>query len=145
MPSINYYLGALGRCGNTFRAARMAGTGVGPDDQSYLFYICRHPGGSQEELGRALCAHKSHVTRHLTHLEKQGFITRTPAPYDRRVLLLHPTEKAQEILPRLRAVGKEWRLVMCEGFTDEQRATLEELLERAFVNGRQFLEREGMQ
>lgn len=145
MPSINYYLSALGRCGNTFRSDRMAGTGVVPDDQSYLFYICRHPGLSQEALSKALYVHKSHVTRHLAHLEKEGYITRTPDSDDRRVLLVHPTEKAEAILPRLRAVGKEWRLVMCEGFTDEQRATLEELLERAFVNARTFLESEGME
>ncbi len=145
MPSINYYLSALGRCGGTFRSARMSGTGVGPHDQSYLFYICRHPGESQEEVGRALCAHKSHVTRHLVHLEKQGYITRTPCTEDRRVMRVYPTQRAEDILPRLREVGCEWRSILCADFTEEEKNTFEQLLARALKNGREFVESEGME
>ena len=145
MPSFGYYLNALGRCGGTFRSARMADSGVGPHDQSYLFHVCRHPGLSQEALGKALCVHKSHVTRHLAHLEKQGYITRTPDPDDRRVLLVHPTKKAEGILPVLREVNAEWRAILSKGFEEAEIAMFEDLLSRALANGRAFLESEGME
>ncbi len=142
MPTFGYYLNALGRCGGTFRAARMAGTGVGPHDQAYLFYICRHPGESQEALGRALFVHKSHVTRHIAHLEREGFVTRTPDAQDKRVMRVYPTEKAEQILPRLREVGAEWRAILSADFTPEELATFEGLLARALQNGRAYLQGE---
>ncbi len=143
MPTFGYYLNALGRCGGTFRAERMAGTGVGPHDQAYLFHICRHPGLSQEALGRALCVHKSHVTRHITHLEKEGFVTRTPDSADRRVLLVYPTQKAERILPRLREVSAEWRAILTADFSQEELATFEDLLARALENAKGHILGEG--
>ena len=143
MATFSYYLNALGRCGGTFRAAQMAGTGVGPHDQTYLFYICRHPGESQESIARELCVNKSHVTRHVAHLEKEGFLTRIPDPADRRAMLVYPTEKAEGILPRLREVGAAWRGILAADFTEEEVAKFEELLSRAFHNGRNYLREEG--
>ena len=136
MPSVNYHLNALGRVGAAFRATRLEGTGVGPYDQSYLFYICHHPGTSQDALARALYVGKSHVTRHVTHLEKEGFITRTPLVEDRRVMQVWPTDKALAILPRLREIGGEWHAAMMSDFTVEEMASFEALLTRALANGR---------
>ncbi len=139
MPTFGYYLNALGRCGGTFRAEQMAGTGVGPHDSSYLFYICRHPGESQDAIARALCVNKSHVTRHVAHLEKEGFLTRTPDPNDRRAMLVYPTARAEEMLPRLREVSAQWRAILAADFTEAEIATFEELLSRALHNGRTYL------
>ena len=142
MPSVSHCVNALGRVGAIFRAARLEGTGVGPYDQSYLFYICHHPGASQEALSRALYVGKSHVTRHVTHLEKEGFITRTPLAEDRRVMQVWPTDRALAILPRLREIAGEWRGAMMSDFTAEEIACFEALLTRALANGRAAVDAE---
>ena len=54
--------------------------GLVPFHQLYIYRICRHPGGSQDWLARALCISKSNVTRQLTTLEQAGFVTRSPDP-----------------------------------------------------------------
>ncbi|MBQ9099623.1 MAG: MarR family transcriptional regulator [Clostridia bacterium] len=136
MPSLNHSLNAIWRCGTVFRGDRLEGTGVGPYNYFYLFYICRHPGVSQETLAKALFVNKSSVTRHLTHLESEGFLTRTPDPEDRRVLLVHPTDKANALLPFLREVGQEWRAALTDGFTDAETAQFEALLEKALQNAK---------
>ena len=134
MPSINRSLNVIGRCGALFRARRLPDTGVDPYNYFYLIHICRHPGLSQDALARALYVNKSSVTRHLSHLEQAGFLTRTPDPEDRRALLLYPTEKAQELLPCLREIGKDWNSALTEGFSEEETEQFETLLARAFEN-----------
>ena len=145
MPTLNYYLNALGRCGAMFRGNRLQGTGVEPSDMPYLFRICRHPGQTQEALAKALYVHKCKVTRHVTRLEAQGYLTRIPDPEDRRALLVHPTEKALEVLPRLREVNAAWHAALTDGFTPEESEQFVELLSRALQNARATVDEEGAQ
>lgn len=140
MPSYNRFINTVGRCSALWRAARLAGTGVGPCDHPYLFYICRHPGVSQDTLCRALYVNKSSVTRHLSRLETQGYVTRTQDPADRRSLLVAPTEKAMAVLPLLREMAGEWNEVLTEGFSPEEQAQFAALLERALDNARRHVE-----
>ena len=134
MHSLNRFISTVSRCGALWRTDRLAGTGVGPHDHPYLFYICRHPGVSQDALCRALYVNKSSVTRHITHLEGEGFITRAPSPTDRRVLLVSPTEKAMNIL------AAEWNAVLTAGFSEEEQVCFAALLERALSNAKKQLE-----
>ncbi|MBQ8357283.1 MAG: MarR family transcriptional regulator [Clostridia bacterium] len=142
MPSLNRSLNVIGRCGTLFRARRLEGTGVDPFNYFYLFRICREPGLSQDELSRALYVNKSSVTRHLSRLEEAGLLTRTPDPKDRRALLVHPTQKAMELLPLLREVGNDWQAALTDGFSPEETAQFESLLARAMENARKSADRE---
>ena len=142
MPHFNRSLNGIGRCGALFRAKHLAGTGIGPCDHPYLFYICHHPGVSQDALGRALYVNKSSVTRHIAALEREGFLRREPCGEDRRILLVYPTEKALEALPRLREVGAGWRECLTQGFTPEERALFEDFLARALENAHAAVDRE---
>ena len=142
MPTLNYYLGTLGRCCNTFRGRRLEGKELGPDDMSYLFLVCKEPGYSQDTLARRLCVHKSRVTRHVTRLEEAGYITRTPDPKDKRAMLVFPTDKAFEVLPLLREINGAWHDVLTSGFTPEETEQLKALLTRALANARRAVENE---
>ena len=140
MSSLNRSLGAIQRAGALFRAKYLAGTGIGAGDHTYLFYLCRNGGVSQETLARELFVDKSQVTRHVAHLEKEGFVRRDVSPHDGRVLLVYPTDKAMEILPLLRAMGAAWRDVLTADFSDAERAAFEDLLSRASQNARAGVE-----
>ena len=142
MPSLNYYLNALGRCGTLYRSRHLEDTALGANDASYLFRICHHAGESQEALARALYVSKCNVTRRLAHLEAQGYITRTPSEQDKRVMLVYPTQKALDTLPRLREVNAVWREALTADFTPEETETFELLLSRALKNGRALVDGE---
>ena len=142
MHKFNKFINAVSRCGALYRTRHLALEGVGPYDQSYLFYICRHEGLSQDAIGRALYVNKSSVTRHLSHLEREGYIERRPDEADRRVLLVYPTKKALDALPRLREVAREWNSLLTVGFTEEEQQQLFSLLERALANARAAVDKD---
>ena len=136
MPTLNYYLNALGRCGNLFRSHRLQGTGVDSGDMPYLFFVCRHPGETQDAIGKALYVHKCRVTRHITRLETQGYLSRTPDPSDKRALLVYPTQKALDLLPLLREVNAAFQAALSADFTEQESEQFVSLLSRALQNAR---------
>ncbi len=129
-------MNAIVRYGNFWRTPKLEGTGIGACDRPYLYYICRHPGVSQETLSGALLVNKSSVARRLAQLEKEGYVTRTPDENDRRVLLVSPTEKATALLPILRDMAREWNEIITEGFTEEEVEIFSALVERACANAK---------
>lgn len=133
-------LNAIVRYGNQWRAPKLEGTGIGPCDRPYLFYICHHPGQSQDTISLALCVNKSSVARRLAYLEREGYVTRTPDESDHRVLLIHPTEKAMALLPALRELSREWNAIITAGFSEDEVEQFSRLIARAFANARQKAE-----
>ena len=143
MLTLNYYLNALGRCATLYRAEALNGTDVRASDMSYLFYICHHPGLSQDALAHALYVNKTMITRRITHLEEEGFLTRSTAAEDKRVLLVYPTQKALDTLPLLREINAAWHAALTTGFTPEESEQLMALLSRALQNARVTVDGEG--
>lgn len=130
-------MNAIVRYGNLWRTPKLADTGIGACDRPYLFYICHHQGVSQDTLSDALFVNKSSVARRLAYLEKQEYVTRTPDPKDRRVLLVSPTPKALALLPLLREMSHEWNEIITRGFTEEEIGIFSELVARAYANAQQ--------
>ena len=128
---------AIVRYGNLWRHPKLESTGIDACDRPYLLYVCRHPNASQDAISDALFVNKSSVARRLAHLEKEGYVTRTPDESDRRVLLVAPTEKALALRPLLREMSDEWNAIITEGFSDEEIALFSDLIARAYANAKQ--------
>ena len=136
------YVGKIWRCANLYHAARYADLGLGPYQDPYLLYVCEHPGVSQEALARSLCVHKSNAARQLAALEKNGFIVRVQDEADRRVLLAYPTDKAQEALPRIRAVRREWKERAAAGISEEELETFARIAQALAENAERIAHEE---
>lgn len=130
-------MNTITRCKNLWYTAKLEGMGIGAGDRLYLLYVCHHPNVSQDTLSTALYVNKSSVTRRLAHLEKEGFVTRTPSEADRRVMLVAPTDKALALLPRLAELRAEWNAIITEGFTEAELEAFSSLINRALQNARQ--------
>ena len=130
-------MNTITRCKNLWYTDKLEGTGIGAGDRLYLLYVCRHPNVSQDTLSAALYVNKSSVTRRLAHLEKEGFVTRTPSEADRRVMLVAPTERALALLPRLAELRAEWNAIITEGFTEAELEAFSSLINRALENAKQ--------
>lgn len=120
MSKFNTDMLAVIRCGDQFRNEQVAPYGLRACHIGYLSRICYCPGISQDRLAQWIFVNKSNVARQAAVLEKNGFITRTPSPADKRVLELHPTEKALELLPTLRQIVDQWDALLTEGLTEEE-------------------------
>ena len=81
---------------------------------------------------------KSNVTRTLALLEREGYVERRPNPSDRRSVLVYPTDQAYELLPAIVQVQSDWRAILTQGLSGEEREQLAELLERVEDNVRRW-------
>ena len=130
MPSISRYINVISRCGNMYRNERLKGTDLGTSHHTYLFTICRNPGISQEKLARMIYINKSNVTRQLSALEQNGFISRRCSPEDRRIMQVFPTEKAEALYPKVVELMKHWNRLLLEDFSEEEQNLLLDMMQR---------------
>ena len=130
MPSISRYINVISRCGNMYRNERLKDTDLGTAHHTYLFNICRNPGISQERLSRMIYINKSNVTRNLAVLEKNGYIERRPSEQDKRVMLVYPTQKAEDTLPKLRQIMRDWNDLVAADLTEDELEQLRDILSR---------------
>jgi MarR family transcriptional regulator, organic hydroperoxide resistance regulator len=67
-----------------------------------LFYIVDKEKTSFKKLAEALRVTPPNVTGIIDRLVEQGLVSRTENPEDRRIMLLQPTQKAQNLLNTLK-------------------------------------------
>lgn len=130
MSIIMKSLNSISRCQATYRSEKLKADGICACHHAFILIISKNPGRSQEELTREICLNKSTVARTLNHLEKFGYITRTPNPDDKRRFLVYPTDKMLEILPEVRAISKEWNDCITEGISEEELEIFHSVLHR---------------
>ena len=100
----------------------------------------------QEKLARHVCMDKCNVTRHLAKLEEGGYVERRSSETDRRVTLVYPTDKLEELVPTIREINQEWTNYVMEGLSEEEiaqfEATLLKIARRAkeYVNSKDEIE-----
>lgn len=121
MESLMRYISRTSRLAYLYRSHCLKDMGLGGEHHPYIIHICRNPGISQEDLARRIFVNKSNVARQLAILERDGFITRSPGTEDKRQSLVYPTDKAYEVLPRVKEVLKAWNEAITENFTSDQK------------------------
>lgn len=62
----------------------------------------------------------STLSRHITHAEELGYLTRVPDPADRRATLPALTDEGDAVLERYRSRQREWLLDSISDWTDEE-------------------------
>ena len=112
MSKIVCYLTQIARCSVQYRNRQLEPLGITVRQTNLLLEICATPGISQDTLAKRLFLDKSVVARALANLEEQGLVERPVCPNDRRVIRLHPTEKALQMQPQLQAVSAGIRRII---------------------------------
>jgi DNA-binding MarR family transcriptional regulator len=83
---------------------------------------------SQQELGRRAGVDPSTMVARMDVLEENGLIERTRSPDDRRSYEIRLSKKGRQALKKLRGVAAEHSKRIYGVLSDEERATLKELL-----------------
>ena len=133
----------VSRSAEVFREERLKDCGIRGCQSKYVLVIAQNPGVSQEDISRMLFVNKSNVARQIGFLETAGFVKKVGNDKDRRAVHLYPTEKLLGALPRVKEVLAEWRALVTEGFTEEEKAELQRLSEKMVENARNFMEGQG--
>ncbi|MBQ7472736.1 MAG: MarR family transcriptional regulator [Oscillospiraceae bacterium] len=101
-----------------------------------LDYLERERGGeiSQHDLEEISRSTHPTMTEILKKLEKKGFIETRPSETDRRRKAIRQTDKARELSFAMSRADERTFEKFCAGFTEEQTAALEEMLDRLLQN-----------
>ena len=129
MATIMRKMNVISRCESIYRTQESSDLLAGIY-HSYVFAICNNPGLSQDKLAKHLCINKSSVTRHLSCLERDGYVERVSSKEDKRETLVYPTQKMLDILPEVTSITKEWNSLVAEGISDEELELFHKILDR---------------
>lgn len=88
----------------------------------------------QADLGRRMAIEPATLTGIVQRLERDGWVRRDCDPENRRLQRVWLTDKARSAMPALRRVQVRRRRRIFAGFSPEDLARLEELLERLEAN-----------
>ena len=89
---------------------------------------------NQRELAEAMGIREATLTHHLNAMEAAGLVTRQRDPANRRVHVVALTAAGEETFVRLRSAAIGFDQQIRRGITDQEAATLGELLGRLAAN-----------
>jgi len=141
MATLMRKINVIARAEAVYRSDLLPGEDLRAVHHTYILAICGHPGFSQEELAQYIGTDKSNVARQLAHLEKHGYVERTPSVQDKRRLLIYPTARMKEALPKVRAIASDWNSFLSEDLSPEEEAFFHQLLDRLMDRCSRFMEK----
>jgi MarR family transcriptional regulator, transcriptional regulator for hemolysin len=110
------------------------GLGLTRAQCSVLAHLSRHEGIQQGGLADILEIEPITLTRLLDRLEEAGFVERRAHPKDRRIRLLHLTDKAHPLIGEIFSIGAATRGEALEGVAEEEREQLFAILSSMKAN-----------
>lgn len=129
----------LARCSTQYRDHQLKGSGLTGYQAPYLPLICRKPGLTQDEIAQQLHVNRSSVTRQLTLLEQEGFITRQRSESDRRSIQIYPEQKLLDMMPTLKSIFHTFRSAITDQMTADEVHTLTTLLDKLSARAEQLM------
>lgn len=114
--------------------ARGAAYGLSSSQWRVLVYLSREGGSAQARLAEFLEVEPISVSRLIDRMEQGGWVKRCPDPQDRRVRLVHATDKALAAFAEVKALAGEVYEEALAGIAPDRRANLMEGLERIVAN-----------
>ncbi len=100
----------------------------------YLFELEREEGICQNEISKKIGNDKAMSARMITKLMDAGFIRRNQAAYDSRAYQLYLTDKARDVLPKLREEIFVLIERITEGLTEKEKEQMITSLYTVFCN-----------
>lgn len=106
-------------------------------EMRYIMAIYDNQGLSQDDLVKMFAQSKASIAKSVKKLEDEGYITREVNPENRRKYMLKTTSKANELVPKIRKISKDWEKEV--GITDEDHELKKRIREIA-INGMKLAE-----
>ncbi|MCZ8514943.1 MarR family transcriptional regulator [Paenibacillus filicis] len=138
--TIPRWMSLIYRCGQMYIGERLKNYEIGKGQHIFLNALYKEDGLSQEELSSYLRIDKGTTAKALKKLEALGYVTRQVRDEDRRSYRVFLTDKALGIKDQVRGVLMDWRHILTYGFTEEEKESALQLLERMGSNVTRFIE-----
>lgn len=130
VEKIQKYFNRMYRASMLDRDLHFQDKGISGCQTSYIMQVVWRPGLSQEDLSKSLLVNKSTVARHVSQLEKSGFIMRELDPEDQRKKRLYPSEKAKAIYEEIIDYLEDWNNLLLQDFTKKEAEVITQALQK---------------
>lgn len=138
MPGINKYASIVYRISQTYFDECLHQYHIGSGQQFFLLRIFQHPGISQQELAEKGYYDKGTTARAVKKLEQEGYILRKANDLDKRVIQLYVSKKGEALIPIIEETIAQWRTIITEGFSEDERDLLEKGMKDIAANARAY-------
>jgi DNA-binding MarR family transcriptional regulator len=108
------------------------GIEVTPIQGMLLFFLQKNDGSSLTQISQGLMLENPTVTGLIDRLEKLGYVKRSDHPRDRRVYLVHITEKGKKIANKALPIVKKLNEEIKKGYSREEIENFKKVLIGAF-------------
>lgn len=116
------------------RSFRKLSIDITPEQWTVLYYLWSRDGVTQQELCNVTFKDKPSMTRLIDNLEKQQLVIRTPGVKDRRINLIHLTDKGRELEDSTKPLVSAIMRTALEGFSDSEVEMAGTMLAKVFGN-----------
>ena len=117
---------------NLQKAFSESGVEVTPIQVMLLFFLQKHDGSSLTQISQGLMLENPTVTGLIDRLEKLGYVKRSDHPNDRRVYLVHLTEKGNKVAKKALPIVKKLNEQIKEGYSRGEIEDFKKVLIGAF-------------
>ncbi|WP_167475376.1 MarR family winged helix-turn-helix transcriptional regulator [Nocardia arthritidis] len=115
-------------------AGLLRGAGLTPGPELLLMELWDRDGQTQAGLGKALGLDASTITAKVKTLERDGLIVRTPAPDDRRAMIVSLTDRGRKLRPRVEHLWADLEAATTRGLSQRQRTEFLRMLRKVETN-----------
>jgi DNA-binding MarR family transcriptional regulator len=105
---------------NLQKAFSESGIEVTPIQVMLLFYLQKNDGSSLTQISQGLMLENPTVTGLIDRLEKLEYVKRSDHPNDRRVYLVHITEKGKKVANKALPIVKRLNEQIVEGYSEKE-------------------------
>jgi DNA-binding MarR family transcriptional regulator len=117
---------------NLQKAFSETGVVVTPIQVMLLFFLQKNNGSSLTQISQGLMLENPTVTGLIDRLEKLGYVKRSDHPNDRRVYLVHLTEKGKKVAKKALPIVKKLNDQIKEGYSKGEIKDFKKVLVGAF-------------
>ena len=114
--------------------ARQGIRDIAPSHGDILYILDKKGSLHQHDITELSLKDKSTITTVISHLEKNGYVTRTRDSADRRLVNIQVTDKAKTIKPALTRISEKMNSRLFDGLSAEEKTTLFNLMARVKHN-----------
>ena len=117
---------------NLQKAFSENGIEVTPIQGMLLFFLQKNDGSSLTQISQGLMLENPTVTGLIDRLEKLGYVKRSDHPSDRRIYLVHITEKGKKVANKALPIVKKLNEQIKEGYSKGEIEDFKKVLIGAF-------------
>jgi DNA-binding MarR family transcriptional regulator len=125
-----------------FLEQRLRELNIGRAEAPYIKMIYHESPIKMNQLISNVVFHKSHTTRAINQMVKDGLITKEKDAEDKRSYIISITDKGIEVAKSVKQILKDWDQLINSALTEEEQKSLEIMRKKVFNKLREHFEEE---